>query len=233
MKKANLFTLIAILFLAASCQKTVDGELKNFDANIQKLNEVAIKYPNFKAACESIKKDATDQMEAAKKLGEETSKIEGMSAANKIASEPWIRDLSNLDSKINAIRDMITKAAQSAKDKNDSDAAWLASRQGEEAIREAKIKLETAMIYNKSDAAVIVDSVLRNLNEAEKRLAGVVKTAQDKVAAEKQAATDAKDAENQKQAEEEKKKAPIKCGHCGQMSPAGSTQCGKCSAPLS
>jgi hypothetical protein len=233
MKKANLFTLMVMLFLATSCQKTVEGELRNFDANIQKLNEVAAKYPKFKSACESLKKDATDQMEAAKKLGEETSKIEAMSAANKIASESWVYNLSNMDSKINAIRDMITKAAQSAKDKNDSDAAWVASRQGEDAIREAKYKLENATIYNKSDAAVIVSTVMLNLEAAEKRLSEVVKTAQDKVAAEKQAANDAKDAENQKQAEEEKKKAPIKCGHCGQMSPAGSTQCGKCSAPLS
>ena len=233
MKKSQLIALLGFLFLAVSCQKTIEGEQKNFDSNIQKLDEISAKYPRFKGACETIKKDANKQMESARQLSEEKSKIDAMSAANKIASPIWVYNLSQMDRKINAIRDMITKAAQNAKDKNDSDAAWMASRQGENAISEAKNKLENADVNNPSDAAAIVSSVMKNLEAAERRLNDVVKTAQDKVAAEKKAENDAKTAEDGKKAEEEKKKAPVKCGHCGQMSPAGSTQCSKCSAPLS
>jgi hypothetical protein len=232
MKKIHFIALFALLFLAVSCQKTIEGEQKNFDANIQMLNEVSAKYPRFKGACETLKSDANNQMESARKLSEEKSKIEGMSAANKIASPIWVNNLSQMDSKINAIRDMITKAAQNAKDKNDSDAAWTASRQGEDAIREAKNKLEKADVNNPSDAAAIVSSVMSNLEAAEKRLSDVVKTAQDKVAAEKRAENDAKTAEDQKKAEEEKKKAPIKCSYCNKMCPAGSTKCEGCGASL-
>jgi DNA repair exonuclease SbcCD ATPase subunit len=233
MKKSQLIALLGFLFLSVSCQKTIEGEQRNFDANIQTLNEVSAKYPRFKGACETLKKDANKQMETARQLSEEKSKIEGMSAANTIASPVWVNNLSQMDSKINEIRDMITKAAQNAKDKNDSDAAWTASRQGEDAISEAKNKLEKADVNNPSDAAAIVSSVMSNLEAAEKRLSDVVKTAQDKVAAEKKAENDAKADEDQKKADEEKKKAPVKCGHCGQSSPAGSTKCGNCSAPLS
>ena len=232
MKKSPLFALLAFMFLAVSCQKTIEGEQKSFDANIQKLNEVAAKYPSFRNACETLKSDANKQMQAARLLSEEKSKIEGMSAANTIASPVWVSNLSDMDRKINAIRDMITKAAQNAKDQNDSDAAWMATRQGEDAIREAKIKLESAQINNPSDAAVVVSSVLSNLEAAEKRLSDVVKTAQDKIAAEKRAENDAKTAEDQKKAEEEKKKAPIKCSYCNKMCPAGSTKCDGCGAPL-
>jgi uncharacterized phage infection (PIP) family protein YhgE len=232
MKKSPIFALIAFLFLAVSCEKTIEGEMKNFDVNIQKLNEVSTKYPNFKNACEILKKDGTKLMEDAKKLGEEKSKIAGMSAANSILSESWVSDLLDIDNKINTIRDLIAKTAQNVKDKNDSDAAWLASNQGEEAIRQAKIKLENAVINRPSDAAVIVRTEMSNLEAAEKRLNDIVKTAQDKVAAQKQAENDAKTAEDQKTAEEEKKKAPVQCKYCKKNSPAGSTQCAHCAAPL-
>ena len=233
MKNCTFLILLAILFLTASCQKTIEGEQKNYDANIQKLDEVAAKYPGFKKVCEIIKSDASKQMESAKNLSEEKSKIEGMSAANAIASPTWVNNLSDMDNKINAIRDMITKAAQNAKDKNDSDAAWAASRQGEDAISEAKNKLENSKVNNTSDAAVIVSSVMSNLDAAEKRLSDVVKTAQDKVAAEKKAENDAKTAEEQKNADEEQKKAPVKCGHCGKTCPAGTKKCDGCGAPMS
>jgi len=233
MKKSPFLALLAFLFLAVSCQKTIEGEQKNFDSNIQKLDEVSAKYPRFKGACETLKKDANKQMESARQLSEEKSKIEAMSTANTIASPVWVNNLSQMDSKINAIRDMITKAAQNAKDRNDSDAAWTASRQGEDAIREARNKLENADINNPSDAAAIVSSVMSNLEAAERRLNDVVKTAQDKVAAEKKAENDAKTAEDGKKAEEEKKKAPVKCGHCGKMCPAGTAKCDGCGAPMS
>jgi uncharacterized phage infection (PIP) family protein YhgE len=232
MKKSPIIALIAFLFLAVSCEKTIEGEMKNFDVNIQKLNEVSAKYPNFKNACEILKKDGTKLMEDAKKLGEEKSKIAGMSAANSILSESWVSDLLDIDNKVNTIRDLIAKTAQNVKDKNDSDAAWVASNQGEEAIRQAKRKLENAVVNKPSDAAVIVRTEMSNLEAAEKRLNDVVKTAQDKVAAQKQAENDAKTAEDQKTAEEEKKKAPVKCSSCGQMNPAGTTKCNHCTAPV-
>jgi len=230
MKKSPIFALLAFLFLAVSCQKTIEGEMRNFESNIQKLNEVSAKYPNFKNVCDILRKDATDQMETAKKLAEESSKIKSMSAANEIISPSWISDLLDMDKKVNDIRDLITKVAQNVKDKNDSDAAWSASRQGEEAIREAKTKLENAVVNRPSDAEVIVRTEMSNLDAAIRRLNDVVKTAQDKVAAQKQAENDAKAAEDQKTAEEEKKKAPIKCGFCGNSSPAGTSKCNSCGA---
>jgi exonuclease VII small subunit len=233
MKNCTFLVLLAILFLTASCQKTIEGEQKNFDANIQKLDEVAAKYPKFKKACDILKKDANNQMESARKLSEEKSKIEGMSAANTIASPQWVGNLSEMDKKIEAIRDMITKAAQMSKDKNDKDAAWTASRMGEDAISDVENKLNDARIESPSDAAAVVSSAMSKLEAAEKRLSDVVKTAQDKVAAEKKAENDAKTADDQKKAEEEQKKAPVKCKYCGDSCPAGTTKCCKCGAPMS
>jgi hypothetical protein len=233
MKNCYLLVLLGLLFFSVSCKRTIEGEMKNFEANIQRLSEVAAKYPAFKSACETLKNDASKQMEAAKSLSEEKSKIAAMTTANNLASPTWVSDLNSIDAKINSIRDMATKAAQSSHDKTDSDAAWYASRMGEDAIRETKSKLDNASISNPSDAAAVVSSLMSNLSSAEKRLNDVVQTAEGKKNDEKKAEEDVKKAEDQKTAEEEKKKAPIKCGHCGASSPAGSAKCGGCGAPLS
>lgn len=233
MKKSFLFALIGYLFLAVSCQRTIEGEQQNFDINMQRLSEISAKYPAFKSACESLRSDATKQMEAAKGFSEEKAKIEGMATANSIAGPTWVRNLAEMDRKINEIRDMATQATQKAGDRTDSDAAWVASRSGEDAIREARSRLSSASTNNPSDAAVVVSTVMSNLEAAEKRLNDVIKTAEEKKSEEKKAEEESKTAEEHKKAEEEQKKAPIKCGHCGNSNPAGSTKCGGCAAPLS
>jgi chromosome segregation ATPase len=231
MKNYFLLSLCALLFLATSCKKSIEGETKKFDSNIQRLNEVAAKYPSFKAACETLKTDATKQMEAAKSLSEEKAKIEAMAAANNIASPTWVNDLSNIDNKINSIRDMSTKASQNSHDHNDSDAAWVASRQGEDAIREANNKLG-GTVDSPSAAAAIVSSIISNLDAAERRLSDVVKTAENKKDAEKKAQNEEKAAKDSTKATEEKKAAPVKCGFCGNSNPAGTAKCSGCGAQL-
>jgi hypothetical protein len=232
MKNYFLLSLCALLFLATSCKKSIEGETKKFESNIQKLNEIGARYPSFKAACETLKSDATKQMETAKGLSEEKAKIEAMATANNIASPTWVNNLSGVDDKINSIRDMSTKASQNSHDRNDSDAAWAASRQGEDAIREAKMKLESSSVNSPSDAAAIVSTIVSNLDAAERRLSDVVRTAENKKDAEKKAENDSKAADETKKAEEEKKAAPVKCGYCGNMNPAGTAKCSGCGAQV-
>lgn len=233
MKIYSLLAFIGLLFFAASCARSIEGETQNFEANMQRLDKLSAKYPAFKAAFNSMREDATKQMETAKALGDEKAKIAGMTAANKIAGPNWVTNLEDFEAKTNAIRDLATKATQQAGDENDKDAARVASRSGEDAIREAQNKLNNASVNSPSDADAIVSSIMSNLSSAESRLNEVVNAAESKKNEGKKAEEEAKTAEDQKKAEEEKKKAPIKCSHCGKMCPAGSTKCDGCGAPLS
>jgi hypothetical protein len=168
MKPFYLLTLL-LLTLTLSCERTIEGEQSAFDKNIWTLEELEVKYPKFKVACENLKNDATNQMESARKLVEEKSKIEGMSAANSIASPVWVVNLASLDNKIKAIQAKINQAVQISKEKNNAT-ALTAAQIGEKAIKETKKNIVNAVVRNTSDAEAIVSNVVSILERSDRKL---------------------------------------------------------------
>jgi len=233
MKKQYLFSLFALLILVSSCKLTVEGETNSWDTNMQRLSSMSAKYPNFKAVIETTMEKAETAWDEALSVSDEKAKIQAMSKANDLASPEYIRNLENFDRKVNNIRDLAAKASQMANDHSDSDAAWHASQSADRTIQESRNQLSKAAPSAVPDANAVVASIIRNLESAENRLNKVVKTAKDKKKEEKKAADEKKTAEDEKKAAEEKKAAPIKCGSCGNSSPAGTAKCGSCGAPLS
>ncbi|MCO4760245.1 MAG: hypothetical protein KC502_02000 [Myxococcales bacterium] len=79
------FALLLVCSLALSglsgCSKSVEGELKSWDANKLSAQEFSAKYSGFKPAIESRVAEATKDMKAAEALSGE-AKIKAMSVAN-------------------------------------------------------------------------------------------------------------------------------------------------------
>jgi hypothetical protein len=177
MPKKKLLFVFALILLYISCGPvTVEDHQKLFESNMGQLDEISNKYPNFRLACETIRKDAKQQMESAKQLAEENSKIAGMAAANNIAAPEWVVNLSTIDFQFDYIREMIATASKNSKDKEFNNAVQKASLNGEETIKNAQKKLANANIKNPSDAAEVVGSVMIKLESAVNELSGLIET---------------------------------------------------------
>ena len=232
MKNYFLLSLCALLFLATSCKKTVEGETKKFETNIKRLNDLMAQYPSFKPALESVKNEAQSKMDAANKASGDDAKIKAMADANSVASPQFVYQLDDIEDQKSKLRSLITKAAQSVNDGNDRDAARSARNYAEDAISNADRKLRDASVNNASDAEAVLRPIMSSLSGAMSDLSSVISTADGKKQAEKKAENDSKAAEETKKVEEEKKAAPVKCGYCGNMNPAGTAKCSGCGAQV-
>ena len=149
-----------------SCERTIQKELSAFDQNIENLDKIAAKYPNFKNACNTLKGDGSIQMESAKKLKEEKSKLEGMSAANQIISPSWVSNLLELENVTKRVEEKVNNVSILANAKNDEN-KLITSRKGESALRSVKTLIEDSEIRNSSDADAIVNEVIGILKRTE------------------------------------------------------------------
>jgi hypothetical protein len=232
MKNYFLLSLCALLFLATSCKKSVEGETKKFETNIKRLNDLMAQYPSFKTALESVKKDAQSKMDAASKVSGDDAKIKAMAEANSVASPQFVYQLADIEDQKNKLKSLITKATQNANDGNDREAARSARNNANDAIYDADRKLRDASVSNASDAEAVLRPVMSSLSSAMSDLNSVISTADGKKQAEKKAEKDNKAAEDTKKAEEEKKAAPVVCGYCKNSNPAGTAKCSGCGAQL-
>jgi hypothetical protein len=226
MKVKFIFYLLPLLVTAVSCQKSLDGELRAYEANIKKLDALSSKYPSLRIAVETVKKDATIQYETAKKLSEEKSKIEGISAANKIARPKFVNNIDEIEKLVISLPNKFSEATQKAFDENDKEAVKIAIRTTEDDIFDAKARLQNARISSSNEANSVTDEILSLLENAENRLDKVIESADAK-------REDQKKSEAKKDSQKAADSKPVKCGHCGKVCDPGSNSCKSCGAPLS
>ena len=212
--------------MAISCQKSLDGEIKAYEANIKKLDALSAKYPSFRTAVETVKKDASSQYETAKKLSEEKSKIEGISAANKIARPAFVNNIDEIEKLLRSLPNKFSEATQKAFDENDKEAVKIAIRTTEDDIFDAKARLQNARISSSNEANSVTDEILSLLENAENRLVKIMESSDSK-------RDDKKTSEAKKDSQKAADSKPVKCGHCGKFCDPGSTSCKSCGAPLS
>lgn len=226
MKAKFILYFLPFLLLAVSCQKSLDGELKAYEANIKKLDALSSKYPSFRTAVEIVKKDAAAQFETAKKLSEEKSKIEGISAANKIARPAFLNNIDEIEKLLRNLPNKFSEATQKAFDENDKEAAKIAIRTTEDDIYDTKARLQNARMSSPNEANAVTDEILTLLKSAETRLDKVMETSDSK-------RDDQKTSEAKKDSQKAADSKPVKCGHCGKVCDPGTSSCKSCGAPLS
>lgn len=102
MKKIALF-LFALITLWA-CKKTVEGETRNWEANVSKLKKLRATYPAFASVLDDELKRAEAKWKEAQGIGNEEEKIKKMSDANYTFTQGFVYELSNLETRMETMK---------------------------------------------------------------------------------------------------------------------------------
>lgn len=110
MKQSILF-LCTILFgmISMSCEKTVSGERNKWTYNMERAEIVQQRYPGFASVTKGVIRDAEKIFADALNITDEEQKITKMNEANKLLSNKYIRDLFQLDTKIDEAKNLCDK----------------------------------------------------------------------------------------------------------------------------
>src|ERR1700761_636539 len=109
----NRGLLVAALgasLFAAGCKATVEGENKAWDANVQKVNQLAAVYPGFANALHEQEKRAEDAMTQARAVSDKEQQARKMSDANAVLNGGFVATLSGLASRTRSLREKLLTA---------------------------------------------------------------------------------------------------------------------------
>src|SRR6201996_639271 len=97
-------------FFTAGCKATVEGENKAWDANVQKVNQLAAVYPGFANALHEQEKRAEDAMTQARAVSDKEQQARKMSDANAVLNGGFVATLSGLASRTRSLREKLLTA---------------------------------------------------------------------------------------------------------------------------
>ena len=227
MKILNLTLLIASLFLLIACGKpTAESATKSWEVNIKKVDELKLKYPNFKGALEETQTAATKEWSAAQTVEEEEAKIAAMVEANQTLRSNYIRKLGMLDQQMEDLKDQIAEASQT-EGATTADLEAIKSAKNEANITLTRVEqmVMNTTVNTAAEAEPILKEADKQLRKAEER----IKKITDNVT--KRVDKEVKEAEETTK-KEEVANTPIKCNACGKNNEADAKNCKFCTAPL-
>lgn len=224
--KLTLVLAAFVLLFAGACKKSVEGETKSWDSNVQTVKTLMSKYPGFKTPLESALTSATKVMDDAKALTDEEAKIQKMSEANGILNSGWVSDLNKVDDWKKSLRDQVSKVNTGTLDEGDRIAADFAVKNADRALNSVDRTLQSGA-QDEATAASVLKSLKSEIDAATKDLAKILGNVKNK---QNEAEKEKKDAEDKAKAEEEKV-ADWKCGYCEKSNKHDAKECGGCGAP--
>jgi hypothetical protein len=220
--------------LCAGCKKTVEGENKAWDRNIQKVNELATLYPGFANALHAQQKAAEDAMAAARSVGDKEAAAKKMSEANSMLDAGFVYALGQIESRKRALSQKIISAATESEHGGDQVAARAA---GDDAQRILK-NVDDAIKAGAADpgaAQVILSKLSSDIQAASSNLDRVIDSAK-KRKAEAAKATAPGAATPGAAAAPGAAATPVakvqwKCTYCNHMNDDARQKCENCGAP--
>ncbi len=223
--KTTLLFAAMLLLIASGCKKSVEGETKNWDANVQNVKTLQSKFPGFKAPLQSVLDDATRVMDESRSMSDEAAKIAKMADANAILGGGWVSDLSNVDSWKKNLRDKVTDVNKSKLDEADRMGAQFAINNADRILN----GLDRTLQNGASDRGT-AESILRSLkSEIDGAITDLGKVMSNVTAKQNQSDQDKKVTEDKAKAEEQKL-ADWKCAYCDKMNAYDAKECAGCGA---
>jgi len=230
MKKIALLAT-ALLFLAVACKKTVESETKAWARNLKNIEKLSYEYPNFKTSLQVVKKKAEVVMKSAEAVSKEEDKIKKMEEANKAINPLFVRNLADIKSKTQSLKDKMVDARGLRMEMNERYSVNRAISDADRAIMDAQDKIQQS-VENILQAETLTEMVISDLKSALSGLERAVSRVEERIASEKKI-EDEKKQVVQKQEEVKKELAkPVKCTYCGTINPPGKDKCKNCGAPL-
>lgn len=221
------FFLLAAIALLTGCKATVEGETNAWKSNVQNIEKLSVKYPNFKTVLQQSLKEAQPLWDAAQKVSGDEAKIQAMKGANGVLRAPYVASLDGFEDKLRGLRDRGADAQRKIKD---ATGAALAS-QTTNTANSIDSRLRAANPVSPAEASVLLEGLSKEIADTrsilDKALEAVEKAEKD---AKKPAGDSSKPSEATKTTETQPV-ADVKCGYCGTMNKAGYAKCGNCGAP--
>lgn len=171
--RVYLVFLILAIFLA-SCAKTVEGQKKRWQSNINRIQRVAIDYPAFKTILEDRRMEAQEMMDDAMNISDEELRIDAMSEANDVLIPDFVRGLENIERQIKEVQELRREVFRNADERVEEMLADVAAKEADRAIESARERLRQPPVINLADAAHRVGLAVNELSEAENTLKKVI-----------------------------------------------------------
>jgi hypothetical protein len=216
--------------LGAACKKTVEGENKAWDRNVQQIASLSATYPSFANALKEQQKRAEDAMTAARSVSDKEAAAKKMAEANDMIGSGFVSMLSGLDGRTRTLRNKLVTAATGAEQGADQMGAKVVSDDAQRILGNIDAALKTGApdatqaeaILRKLDADLTSASsnVDRVIEAANKRKAEAAKVAAAPAAGTTGAAAAVAPA-----------KVQWKCTYCNHMNDDARSKCENCGAP--
>jgi hypothetical protein len=222
-----LHFVAALLLFVSACSKSVEGEQKQWDANVTEVKGLMAKYPGFKPALEARLTKAQGIFDGAASLGDD-AKIEKMAEANVAINRDFVAGLNGLDAKLKKLREKRVEAASKAGDQSSLLGAKVAAQDAAATIERVEAMLATGAA-DEIGAAAVLDKINADIETAQSAVDKVLGVEADKKQdADKKTADEAK-----AKADADAKVAPWKCEYCGTSNTHDHTKCSSCGAARS
>jgi rubrerythrin len=227
--RALVMGLFAVL-LAASCKKTVEGENKAWDRNLQKVTELSVLYPGFAPALAEQKKRAEDAMTAARAVSDPEASAKQMAAANDLLSSGFVATLGGLEDKQRSLRTKLVTASTEADHSSDQAGAKAAVDDAQRILRNFDDQIK-AGAKDAATAQVMVRKIDDDLSTATSNLNRVIDAAKQRKAAAAKAAAPTGATGTTGTATPPAAKVTWKCTYCGTVNDDSAKKCPHCGAP--
>jgi chromosome segregation ATPase len=218
--------------LAGGCKKTVEGENKAWDRNIQRINQLAAVYPGFASALQEQQKRAEDAMTAARSIGSQEEAAKKMAEANALIDSGFVYTLSQIDSRTRTLRDKIVTVTTEAEHGADQVAAKALTDDAQRILQNVDATLKQGA-PNAGAAQMVLAKVEQDISSAGANLDKIIAAARQRKAEAAKATAAAPAAGAAGAPGAPVAKVQWKCSYCSHMNDDSRQKCENCGAPRS
>lgn len=166
--------LLLLPFLWMGCERTVDSENNRWVRNKARLERLSSEYPNLAVAFSAHLQQASQVYQQAEQVSNEEEKINLMAEANRKASPTYIKQLDQLDEKVEKLRTSSLELMERSENSNFL-LTGLKSMNVEETIKEAKAYLKEVKVSNEHQAEQVVDKAIAKIDRLQKSVSQSLK----------------------------------------------------------
>lgn len=167
---ARIGLLLIISLLIFGCGNSVEGQRKRWAYNMDRVDFLAQKYPNFNVVLADIKKKSESQFSSALQEPEEETKIQLMSYANKAISPSFVRKLYQLDNQYNELRQLQEKLAATKQKGDEQIVSAIQANTIEQLIKNTQAGIQELKPSSVAQADRVVNQLVHPIEQKIKSL---------------------------------------------------------------
>ena len=176
MQQVRLYFLMAVLFsVVVSCVKTEENQKKRWTYNMERIELVEQKHPNFKSIITKLKRDAEKLFAEALVTIDDELKVKLMSEACDDISPSFVRELADFDKQATEARELIKKIMERSDSNTSALIAAISGMNIEQDISDARETIRTAQPTNLVGANRIVKDAVTPLEKNIKDMKDIIR----------------------------------------------------------